>query len=183
MNPLKSFHQYPRPDNVYTHKASLNFDMVRTKIFMDRSDTHTDVYLWLAHGIIGICVATIAWGLAQCEDSLVHFRAETVQNIIDNTNTNFAAYAFYMLFGVALVLIACSLTIFVGPGANGSGIAEIMGMLNGINYPLVISFRTLFTKIFGTLFAVSAGLCIGKEGPLAHIGANVGAFTCILPIK
>ena len=74
------------------------------------------------------------------------------------------------------------MTIYIGPGANGSGIAEIMGVLNGINYPKVIGFRTLFVKIFGTLFAVCGGLCIGKEGPLAHIGANVGTITCFLPI-
>jgi len=35
----------------------------------------------------------------------------------------------------------------------------------------------------GTLMAVTGGLCIGKEGPLAHIGANVGAIVCQAPIK
>ena len=75
------------------------------------------------------------------------------------------------------------MTIYIGPGANGSGIAEIMGLLNGINYPGAIGVRTLFVKIFGTIFAVSGGLTIGKEGPLAHIGANVGALMCHLPIK
>ena len=57
-----------------------------------------------------------------------------------------------------------------------------MGMLNGINYPGVIGFRTLFVKVFGTFFAVAGGLCIGKEGPLAHIGANVGAISAHIPI-
>ena len=52
-----------------------------------------------------------------------------------------------------------------------------MGVLNGINYPKVIGFDTLFVKCAGTLFAVVGGLCIGKEGPLAHIGANVGCMT------
>lgn len=35
----------------------------------------------------------------------------------------------------------------------------------------------------GTIFAVSGGLCIGKEGPLAHIGANIGALVCYFPIE
>lgn len=83
---------------------------------------------------------------------------------------------------MVFVLIATLLTIYLGPGANGSGIAEIMGLLNGINFPQAIGIRTLFVKIFGTIFAVSGGLCIGKEGPLAHIGANVGALVCHLPI-
>ena len=94
-----------------------------------------------------------------------------------------AAWAAYTVYGTVFVLIACLLTIYVGPGANGSGVAEIMGMLNGVNYPNAIGVRTLFTKIVGTVFAVSGGLTIGKEGPLAHIGANVGALVCHLPIK
>lgn len=84
---------------------------------------------------------------------------------------------------MCLVLCATLLTIYVGPGANGSGVAEIMGLLNGINYPNAIGMRTLLVKCVGTILAVSGGLCIGKEGPLAHIGANVGALVCHLPIK
>ena len=38
-------------------------------------------------------------------------------------------------------------------------------------------------KVFGTFFAVAGGLCIGKEGPLAHIGANVGAIAAHIPIN
>lgn len=81
------------------------------------------------------------------------------------------------------MFLACCLTIYVGPGANGSGIAECMGLFNGINYPGAIGFKTLFVKIFGTVLAVTGGLCIGKEGPLAHIGANIGAIVCFIPMR
>lgn len=84
---------------------------------------------------------------------------------------------------MTFVTIAVLMTIYIGPGANGSGIAEIMGLLNGVSYPNAIGMRTLLTKIFGTIFAVSGGLTIGKEGPLAHIGANVGALCCYLPFE
>jgi len=70
------------------------------------------------------------------------------------------------------------LTIYVGPGANGSGVAEIMAMLNGVNYPGCIGYRTLFVKMVGTTLGVCGGLCIGKEGPLAHIGAIIGSICC-----
>lgn len=56
-----------------------------------------------------------------------------------------------------------------------------MGYFNGINYPKFISLRTLFVKIFALILAVSSGLCIGKEGPLAHIGAIVGQCIVYLP--
>ena len=128
-------------------------------------------------------MATITFSLTVLEDASAEFKADFVQKIIDTNNSAVEAWLAFTLYGMAFVLIACLLTIYVGPGANGSGIAEIMGMLNGINYPNAISIRTLFVKVFGTVFAVSGGLTIGKEGPLAHIGANVGALICHVPIN
>lgn len=142
------------------------------------------MYLWIAHGILGIIVATITFLMTTIEDSSAEFRTHFVQRILDrNPDSAFPAWAAFVAYSVTFVLIACLLTIYVGPGANGSGVAEIMGLLNGINYPKAIGLRTLLVKCVGTIFAVSGGLCIGKEGPLAHIGANVGALVCFLPIK
>lgn len=66
------------------------------------------------------------------------------------------------------------LTVTIGPGATGSGIAEIIAYLNGVNYPNFISWRTLVIKALCVVLAISGQCFIGKEGPLAHIGANVG---------
>lgn len=73
------------------------------------------------------------------------------------------------------------MTVYVGPGAMGSGIAELMGFLNGIHVPKFIGVRTLIVKILGTSLGVSAGLAIGKEGPLAHIGAIIGIMVLYMP--
>ena len=67
------------------------------------------------------------------------------------------------------------MTIYWGPGSMGSGVAEIIGVINGINYPAAINLNTLIVKVIGVVFAVAGGLTVGKEGPLAHIGANLGA--------
>jgi H+/Cl- antiporter ClcA len=107
-----------------------------------------------------------------------------MQNLLTHYGDNAtASYFFYMSFGVICVVLACAMTIYIGPGANGSGTAEVMGVLNGINFPKVIGFRTLFVKCVGTLLAVVGGLCIGKEGPLAHIGAIVGVMITYMPFK
>lgn len=82
------------------------------------------------------------------------------------------------LFG----LIGGALTVYFGPAANGSGVAELIGYLNGINYPGYICMKTLFTKIVGVTLAVSGKLCVGKEGPLAHIGAVIGVVILYTPI-
>ena len=39
----------------------------------------------------------------------------------------------------------------------------------------------LITKIIGVTFAVCGRLAVGKEGPLAHIGAVVGALVLYIP--
>ena len=53
--------------------------------------------------------------------------------------------------------------------------------MNGVNYPRFIEISSLLTKIFGVVLAVSARLCVGKEGPLAHIGANLGSLVAYMP--
>ena len=135
---MRSFHQYPRQDNVYEHKSSFNFDMMRTRIFLNRRKTHTDMYLWLAHLFMGVFMGTITFSLTVLEDSSAKFKSNMVQNIISKKDSTWEAWAAFTAYGVVFVLIACLMTIYIGPGANGSGVAEIMGLLNGINYPNAI---------------------------------------------
>lgn len=87
-----------------------------------------------------------------------------------------------VLFSITFVLIASVLTIFVAPSALGSGVAEAMGMLNGVAYPKYISIKALAVKALGVSLAVAGGLCGGKEGPLVHIGAIVGYASAYLPL-
>ena len=85
-------------------------------------------------------------------------------------------------FGIAS--LGSLMTIKIGPGANGSGIAELMAYLNGINYPNMIGWNTLWIKILCVVLGIAGSLCIGKEGPLAHIGAIISiAVIYYVPIK
>ena len=83
---------------------------------------------------------------------------------------------------VIAVAVASALTVFYGPGAYGSGIADVLATLNGVNLPGVLTFPTFLTKTLASTLAVMGGLCIGKEGPLAHIGANIGVIVAYLPL-
>jgi chloride channel 7 len=92
-----------------------------------------------------------------------------------------SAWMVFLLLSVTFGGIAASITVYIGPGAMGSGIAELMGFFNGIHIPQLIGVRTLIVKILGTSLGVAASLAIGKEGPLAHIGAIVGIMVVYLP--
>ena len=91
-------------------------------------------------------------------------------------------WTFFAGFSIVAALLSSVMTVYWGPGAYGSGVPEIISYLNGVNYPGVLGFETFVTKIFANIAAVVGGLCIGKEGPLAHIGANIGVIVAYLPL-
>ncbi|KAA0713538.1 Chloride transport protein 6 [Triplophysa tibetana] len=68
-----------------------------------------------------------------------------------------------------------SVLVLVEPVAAGSGIPEIKSYLNGVKIPGIVRLRTFMCKVTGVLFAVAGGLFVGKEGPMIHSGAIVGA--------
>ncbi len=55
------------------------------------------------------------------------------------------------------------------------GIPEIKCYLNGLNIHNLVKVRTMILKAVGIVFACAAGLPLGKEGPMVHIGAVVAA--------
>ncbi|KAF3859882.1 hypothetical protein F7725_000137 [Dissostichus mawsoni] len=79
-----------------------------------------------------------------------------------------------LAFNLTFVFIA-SMLVLVEPLAAGSGIPEIKSYLNGVKVPGIVRLRTCLCKAAGVLFSVAGGLFVGKEGPMIHSGAIVGA--------
>lgn len=181
MDPRRSFGEYPRKDTYYRSKPSLNFDVIRSKIFLNRTENKCDrLNRWLSHMMIGVGTGTIAFCMATVEDYLTTLKSENAQDWLSEGQT-YLPYFYYTGFAVACALISTLLTVYIGPGANGSGVAEIMGILNGVNYKGVISMRTGAVKVVGVVLAVVGSLCVGKEGPLAHIGAVMAMVIIYMP--
>lgn len=57
--------------------------------------------------------------------------------------------------------------------AAGSGIPEIKTIISGFSIPNYLDFKVLAVKAVGSVFAVSTGMCLGKEGPFVHISTCV----------
>uniref|UniRef100_A0A8C7JTW9 Chloride channel protein n=1 Tax=Oncorhynchus kisutch TaxID=8019 RepID=A0A8C7JTW9_ONCKI len=79
-----------------------------------------------------------------------------------------------LAFNMMFIFIA-SVLVLIEPVAAGSGIPEIKSYLNGVKIPGIVRLRTFICKAIGVLFTVSGGLFVGKEGPMIHSGAIVGA--------
>ena len=184
MDPRFSAKVYPRRDDIYKTKKSLDFDLIRSKIMVERERDNLDIFMeWVAFAMIGILTGLTAAIMSNLEEMITTFRRNHADDIIDGKRDNLAlGWLFFSGLSICCVVTASCMTIYWGPGANGSGVAEMIGYLNGINYPGVVGFETYVTKAFGVVLAVVGGLCVGKEGPLAHIGANVGAVVCYLPL-
>ena len=141
-----------------------------------------DMQTWLMYASIGISMGIVAFGVDLMVSELFRLKWGTTQEMLLSGGTT-EAWLIYLGISVLFGGLASAMTVYYGPGAAGSGIAELMGYLNGIKVPGFISVNSLVTKVFGNVLAVSAGLAVGKEGPLAHIGAIVGQMMLYLPVK
>ncbi|KAJ8016497.1 hypothetical protein DPEC_G00007840 [Dallia pectoralis] len=79
-----------------------------------------------------------------------------------------------LAFNMTFIFIA-SVLVLIEPVAAGSGIPEIKSYLNGVKIPGIVRLRTFLCKAIGVLFTVAGGMFVGKEGPMIHCGAIVGA--------
>ncbi|XP_035223469.1 H(+)/Cl(-) exchange transporter 5-like isoform X2 [Stegodyphus dumicola] len=84
------------------------------------------------------------------------------------------SYAFYVGWSVFFAALACNMVKTFAPYACGSGIPEIKTILSGFIMRGYLGKWTLVTKSICTMLAVSAGLSLGKEGPLVHIVCCIG---------
>eukprot|EP00352_Strombidinopsis_acuminata_P006792 CAMPEP_0176362974 /NCGR_PEP_ID=MMETSP0126-20121128/18792_1 /TAXON_ID=141414 ORGANISM="Strombidinopsis acuminatum, Strain SPMC142" /NCGR_SAMPLE_ID=MMETSP0126 /ASSEMBLY_ACC=CAM_ASM_000229 /LENGTH=337 /DNA_ID=CAMNT_0017719083 /DNA_START=34 /DNA_END=1044 /DNA_ORIENTATION=+ len=186
MSPFRSFGSYPRHDNVYKHKKSLNYDSMRSKIMKERPNSRWVYWAeWFAYICLAVALSLVASFVEYMEDAITDYKKNKTQTYINENDLELGptAWGFYSGISVVLVFVASFMTIYIGPGAYGSGVAELMGYLNGVNYTKTFGGWTLFVKVIAVTLAVTGGLCIGKEGPLAHIGANVAMLTIYLPIS
>ncbi|CAL4065808.1 unnamed protein product [Meganyctiphanes norvegica] len=84
------------------------------------------------------------------------------------------SYIVYVLWSLLFASLAASLVMMFAPYACGSGIPEIKTILSGFIIRGYLGKWTLLIKALGMILAVSAGLSLGKEGPLVHVACCIG---------
>ena len=89
------------------------------------------LYSWVLFGIVGVLMGIIAFIVDALVESMIHIKWEMTRNVIKDTGLG-AAWMVFLLISVFYAALASSMTVYIGPGAAGSGIAELMGYLNGI---------------------------------------------------
>lgn len=75
---LKSPKIYPRRDNAFKFKSSLNFDAMRAKIYEDRCIEKNNAQVWIANILIGVATGFVAFAVNSLEEALVISRFDIV---------------------------------------------------------------------------------------------------------
>ena len=97
-----------------------------------------------------------------------------------NPGTYAISYFMYVLWAMIFATLAVMLVRVFAPYACGSGIPEIKTILSGFIIRGYLGKWTLIIKSVGMMLAVSAGLSLGKEGPLVHVASCCGNIFCYL---
>jgi len=181
---------FPREDNVYTMKQSFPFDEVQTKPWQNRPrnkdwEEFKEWYAYVLMGVLVGCAGMLGYiGVAELIGFVMKWNHHFIHSMESNGNEDYGVFLPWLVFvGCSTVFgfLGCAMTAYYAQGASMSGLPEIIAITNGINYPEYFGLNILLTKMVGNTLAVSAKMCVGKEGPLAHSGANIGIATLYIP--
>eukprot|EP00040_Diaphanoeca_grandis_P030627 m.181449 g.181449 ORF g.181449 m.181449 type:complete len:832 (+) comp32066_c0_seq2:159-2654(+) len=133
---------------------------------------------WVFCFLIGVTTAVAAFLIDFIVEIMTKFKYDRVRKYIvctDDCESPVIGIAIMSGVNCGLVMVAAILCAYFAQCAAGSGIPEIKCFLNGIRYPGWLDLKTMMVKMFGVLFSVGATMPVGKEGPMIHSGAIIGA--------
>ncbi|CAF1120862.1 unnamed protein product [Adineta steineri] len=152
---------------------------------------------WMSHWRTGVCTPAFwlnreqcCWGSRDVTFDDVHNELcsswQTWSAIFGMDELLVSAWFFrYFMFIFWSVIYATFIVILVvgsAPYASGSGIPEIKTILSGFIMYGYLGKWTFLIKSIGMIFATSAGLIVGKEGPFVHISCCCGnLFSKLFP--
>ncbi|KAL9269268.1 Chloride channel protein CLC-c-like protein [Drosera capensis] len=158
---------------------SLDYEIIENELFKQdwRSRKKVQIFQyvflkWALALLIGLSTGLVGFFNNIAVENTAGFKLSLTSNLMAD-GKYFKAFLVYAGCNIGLAAVAGALCSFVAPAAAGSGIPEVKAYLNGVDAPYILAPSTLFVKIFGTVFGVSAGFVVGKEGPMVHTGACI----------
>jgi chloride channel 7 len=169
------------------HLESMDFmqneNMVWKQHHLQRAvDNHTEsfslttkvgAYKWMMVVVTGILIAVVGIGAEKLTFTLFHAKFAAMEHYM---HAEQQTDAFFIWVGISMGLaLAASVLCVYEPLSAGSGIPEVKSYLNGVNIDPLLRFKVFWSKWLGLCFSCASGLALGKEGPMVHLGAIVGA--------
>lgn len=161
---------------------SLDYETNENDLFKDgwRSRSRIEVlqYIfmkWVLAFLVGLLTGIIATLINLAVENIAGYKFLAVLKYI-NRERYLEGFLYFMGINFVLTFVAAILCVCFAPTAAGPGIPEIKAYLNGVDTPNMFGATTMIVKIIGSIGAVSAGLDLGKEGPLVHIGSCIASL-------
>jgi chloride channel protein, CIC family len=138
---------------------------------MTNGEDHDEGSL-LALALLALVAGVLA-GIVGASFRLSLVEADRLRNALIEWAHGQEAVGFLVVLAVCAgaTAIAAWLVRRYSPHAAGSGIPHVEAVLRGELPP--IPFRLIPVKFFGGLFAIGAGLALGREGPTVQMGASL----------
>ena len=148
---------------------SLDHYQHRGNFWNTGKDEELKRYIYTA--LIGIAQGCVAYFTNVLSALFIDHKLESSYALLEEGHVVWPFLRFVLMqLGFAMI---ASAFVWFEPIAAGSGIPEVKCYLNGIDLPNVGAPLTLICKVLGVICSVSAGLPVGKEGPMVHSGAVV----------
>ncbi|CAH3018540.1 unnamed protein product [Porites evermanni] len=145
------------------------------KNWLEQQPSRLDWDRWLMMGMIGFSVGVIGFLMHQLIDVISKLKWDKASEFIKDRDFGLA-WVWVIGYSVFFVLASSVPVVYFRPNsAEGSGIPELIGFLNGTVVKHIFSIKTMLIKFFSCVCAVGAGLPVGPEGPMIHLGSLVGA--------
>lgn len=164
------------------HIESLDYEINENDLFKhdwrSRSKVQVLQYVflkWTLAFLVGLLTGIIATLINLAVENIAGYKLLAVVHFIDEERY-FTGFLLFTGSNFVLTLFAAVLCVCFAPTAAGPGIPEIKAYLNGVDTPNMFGASTLIVKIVGSIGAVSAGLDLGKEGPLVHTGCCIASL-------
>ncbi|KAJ6844711.1 chloride channel protein CLC-c-like [Iris pallida] len=158
---------------------SLDYEIVENELFKQdwRSRKkvqilHYIVLKWTLALLIGLGTGLVGFFNNLAVENIAGFKLLLTSELMLQ-DRYFLGFVMFAGCNLVLAATAAALCAYIAPAAAGSGIPEVKAYLNGVDAHSILAPSTLFVKIFGSIFGVSAGFVLGKEGPMVHTGACI----------
>ncbi|RVX06794.1 Chloride channel protein CLC-b [Vitis vinifera] len=165
-----------------SHIESLDYEINENDLFKhdwrSRSSAQVLQYIflkWSLAFLVGLLTGLIATLINLAVENIAGYKLLAVSGLVEKKRY-LTGFIYLTTANFVLTLFAAFLCVCFAPTAAGPGIPEIKAYLNGVDTPNMFGASTLIVKIFGSIGAVSAGLDLGKEGPLVHIGSCIASL-------
>ena len=132
---------------------------------------HKSLSRYLLTALVGIIQGCVAYFTNVLSNRFIDDKFERTSYLLEEGHI-FRAFFLFLAIQLSFAMMAAA-CVWLVPISAGSGIPEVKCYLNGIDLPNVGAPMTLVCKVLGVICSVSAGLPVGKEGPMIHSGAVV----------